>query len=134
MRLVRQSHSIQYAALRGVLSVLGCAFALMPAQAAADQSGAAGKAVQLTINTLGSEKYASFHGSVSIRQTETNVTEIYYWGGSSCPAQKISDAQVQLLADALVHRSRTLVSPIFREGQGPKGTRCLVAFDLVATS
>lgn len=118
------------------LFALPLALSLLPRPVlAADHTGNSGKVVQLTVNTQGSEKYASFHGSITVRPVAGDGTsDVYYWGGSTCPAQKISDAQVHLLGQALVNRSRTLVTPVYRVGQGTKGTRCLVAFDLLASS
>lgn len=108
---------------------------LAPARSAsADDQGQAGRAVRLNIQTQGSEKYASYHGSVSIHPPGSAKAEDYYWGGSTCPAQKFTDAQVHFLAVALADRRNVLVAPVFRMGQGSGGKRCLVAFDLVAAT
>lgn len=107
---------------------------LLPSSARADEEGEPGKVVRLTVNTTESEKYASFHGAVSIRRAGASASDRYYWGGSTCPAQKLSETQVALLSSALTHRNETLVVPVFRTSKGTPETRCLVAFDLIATS
>jgi hypothetical protein len=103
---------------------------LAPRPAWADQTGATVRVVNLTINTQGSDKYASFHGSVTVRAASS--TETYFWGGTTCPAQSLSDAQIALLLGALNNRSRTHVVPRYR-GDSSK-SRCLVGFELVGAS
>lgn len=99
--------------------------------AGADQEVGPGRVIRVTINAVGSDKYASFHGAVTIQRSGNK--EVYYWGGSTCPAQKFSDEQVELLTKAFYNRKATLVIPRFVEGQGMGGgARCLVAFELVA--
>ncbi len=114
---------------------LACAVALaattlLPVGALADEEGSAGRIVSLTINTQGSDKYASFHGSLGVRN-RAGERDVYFWGGSTCPAQKLDDAQVALLATALQTR-RTNLRPVYRTGEGARGTRCLVAFEMLA--
>jgi hypothetical protein len=95
----------------------------------ADDEGATGRVVRLTVNTQSSDKYASFHGSLTLRSgAGKNVT--YFWGGTTCPAQRLGDAEVALLATMLTDR-RTLVAPRYRTGEGARGARCLVAFELL---
>lgn len=101
---------------------------LWPSVASADSEGESGKVVRLTINTQASTKYASFHGSITVKGRTSTV---YSWGGSMCPAQKFSEDQVELLAYALAHRDRIGLVPIYRKSQGTK-TRCLVSFELTA--
>jgi len=102
---------------------------LLPVQSAlADEDGKVGRIVSLTINTQGSDKYASFHGSLGIR-TPDGRRDVYFWGGSTCPAQKLDAAEVGLLATAL-QSSKTKIRPVYRTGEGARGARCLVAFEL----
>ena len=100
--------------------------------ASADAEGEAGRVTRLRINAVGSDKYASYHGSLTLRAPGKGKSEVYYWGGSTCPAQKFTEAQVDLMASAFHNRTRTLLSPRYAESEGRKDTRCLVAFDLVA--
>lgn len=97
---------------------------------AADLEGKAGKIVRLTINAVGSHKYASFHGAITLKRSGANV--VYKWGGSTCPAQTFTDAQVDLIAGAFHNRHKTLFAPKYAQGEGSGGTRCLVAFELVS--
>jgi hypothetical protein len=124
------------AALFRRLSILAAlAVVTIPVRSAfADDEGGAGRVVRLTINTQGSDKYASFHGSVSVRKSGSTKNETYFWGGSTCPAQRLDPAEVALLASALENRAKTLVAPRYRTGEGARGARCLVAFELVAAS
>lgn len=102
---------------------------MLPVQSAlADEDGSKGHVVALTINTQGSDKYASFHGSLAVK-TSGDRRDVYFWGGSTCPAQKLDAAEVALLASAL-HDRRTLLRPVYRTGEGARGARCLVAFEL----
>lgn len=119
---------------RSLRIVLTCALSVtsflgVPQVAHADQEGKTGRAVRLTVNTQGSDKYASFHGSLAIRKSGSSKTEMYFWGGSTCPAQRLSEPEVALLAGAM--GTRTNVAPRFRNSEGARGTRCLVAFELV---
>ncbi len=108
------------------------ATSLLPVQSAlADEEGTAGRIVSLTINTQGSDKYASFHGSLGVRST-SGRRDVYFWGGSTCPAQKLAASEVALLAGALNNR-KTTIKPVYRTGEGARGARCLVAFELQAS-
>ncbi len=104
---------------------------LLPVQSAlADEDGSVGKIVSLTINTQGSDKYASFHGSLGVR-TPDGRRDVYFWGGSTCPAQKLDASEVSLLSSAL-QNGKTKIRPVYRTGEGARGARCLVAFELLA--
>ena len=104
---------------------------LLPVQSAlADEDGKVGKIVSLTINTQGSDKYASFHGSLGVR-TPDGRRDVYFWGGSTCPAQKLDASEVSLLSNAL-QNGKTKIRPVYRTGEGARGARCLVAFELRA--
>lgn len=101
----------------------------LPVQSArADEDGDVGRVVSLTINTQGSDKYASFHGSLGVR-TPDGRRDVYFWGGSTCPAQKLDASEVSLLANAL-ESSKAKIRPVYRTGEGARGARCLVAFEL----
>jgi hypothetical protein len=105
---------------------------VLPASvASADSEGKAGRIVQLRVNAQSSTQHASFHGRMTVRRPGSNSSEHYHWGGSMCPGQRLSDAQVAILVTALQNRTRTLVAPRYLEGEGTS-TKCLVAFDLVA--
>jgi len=106
------------------------AFAAAPAVAAADELGAIGRIVKVEVRTAGSDDRATAHGRISVRRSN-GKTEFYEWGGSSCPAAKLSEAEVGMLERAFHNRNRTLVTPRFRSGEAT-GVRCLVGFELSA--
>ncbi|MBC8068627.1 MAG: hypothetical protein IAG13_09870 [Deltaproteobacteria bacterium] len=97
-----------------------------PAQAA-DDIGAAGRLVKITFNGAGSDDAATHHGSVLVRHGSKN--ELYTWGGTACPASKLTDVQIGALESAFHNRTRTLITPRYKPGD-VKDTRCLVGFEL----
>jgi hypothetical protein len=109
--------------------VLGLGAALLPSPARADESGTQGRIVRLAINNQGGDDFASVHGSISVRHG--SKVEVYRWGGTSCPAAKLSEAELQALGAAFHNRARTLIVPRFKSGE-VAGTRCLVGFELAA--
>jgi hypothetical protein len=118
----------------GIALVLACAFTFAfgvgPAIAAADELGAIGRVVKVEVRTSGSDDRATAHGRVSLRRAN-GKTEFYEWGGSSCPAAKLTESEVGMLERAFHNRSRTLVTPRYRPGEA-SGVRCLVGFELSA--
>lgn len=128
---------------RNSTSVLHRARAALPAVAlalvstiatpanASEEEGKIGRVQKLRINAASSVDHSSFHGSVTLRVSGKSVE--YRWGGSSCPGQKLSDAQVSILVSAFNERNRTRVLPRYTigEDEGP-GVRCLVGFELSA--
>lgn len=130
--MVRTRALTGFTTSRAALAALTCLGLLgLPRPAAADEKGQTGRVVRVNVNTQASDKYASFHGSVTVRRSGSSKDDVYYWGGTTCPAQKVSDEQVDLLVQALRSR-RTMLTPRYRGGEAG-GTRCLVAFELVAT-
>ncbi len=117
---------------RPLLAALAFAFAsiALPQTAAADEEGGAGRVNRIRINTPSSDEHPSFHGALVLKQPGGDQVE-YRWGGSSCPGQKLTDVQVDVLVSAFVERNRTMVTPRYTMGEGA-GTRCLVGFELVA--
>lgn len=102
-----------------------------PNPAHADEAGKPGRLTQLRINTPSSDRHPSYHGSITLKLVGSNTLVEYRWGGSSCPAQKLTELQLDVLVTAFVQRSRTKLTPMYTMGEGD-GTRCLVAFELVA--
>ena len=103
----------------------------LPQTATADDEGVSGRVTRLRINTPGSEQHPSFLGAITIKQPSSGDMYEYRWGGSSCPGQKLTEAQIDVLLTAFVQRNRTLVTPRYTMGEGVS-TRCLVAFELAA--
>lgn len=112
--------------------VLGLAMGLDvgSASAASDQLGAIGRIVKVEVRTSGSDDRATAHGRISLRRSN-GKTEFYEWGGSSCPAAKLSESEIGMLERAFHNRNRTLVTPRYRSGEA-SGVRCLVGFELSA--
>lgn len=99
--------------------------------AVADETGAQGRVVRFSLNTQGSDDAGSM-GSIGVKKSD-GKTEEYRWGGTSCPASKLTDGQVLALEHAFHNRHRTLVTPRFKPGD-VKEIRCLVGFEFTATS
>jgi hypothetical protein len=110
--------------LLAVLSVVTLA-----SPAGADETGKAGRISMVRVNTPGSAEHASYHGSVRVKMNN-GKTEDYLWGGSTCPAQKLGEAQIDLLLSGLTDRHRMQLVPYFVPGEASK--KCLVAFELTA--
>lgn len=96
----------------------------------ADEAGTPGRLVSLSIHTPGSDDSSIAHGSIMVRKG-SGKPELYQWGGTACPASKLSDTQINILAQAFHNRARTLVTPRFKQGD-VKDVRCLVGFELAA--
>lgn len=111
-------------------TVLVAGGALLPGHAQADESGAVGRVIRLSINSMGSDEFASSHGAISIRHAGNKV-ETYSWGGTMCPASKLAEGEFAALQSALHNRQRTLVTPRYKSGE-VKDVRCLVGFELTA--
>ncbi len=106
-------------------------FGLVATPAAADEAGAQGRIVRFALNTQGSDDAGSM-GSIGVRKSDGKIDE-YRWGGTSCPASKLTDSQVLALEHAFHNRHRTLVTPRFKPGD-VKEIRCLVGFEFTASS
>jgi hypothetical protein len=111
--------------LIAAFTLVGAALAARPA--AADDVGAAGRLIKITINGAGSDDFSTHQGSVLVKHA--NKSELYTWGGTACPASKLSDAQIAALESAFHNRHRTLITPRYKPGD-VKDTRCLVGFEL----
>ncbi len=116
--------------LAAALALLVASTVSGPVSAYADTEGRSGRVNRLRINTQGSEEHASYQGAIILRVVGSGELVEYRWGGSSCPGQKLNEHQQQLLATALIERSRIKVKPMFTMGEG--GTRCLVGFELIS--
>ncbi len=102
----------------------------LPTLASADSSGSTGYVTSLTINTKSSDTYGSYRGSVVLREGTEPASPVreYRWGGTICAGRDLTDADVQLLTEALRGRADTQVIPRYKMGQA--GSRCLVSFTL----
>lgn len=113
------------------LATLALALLAEPTASAAPEqkTGSLGRVIGLRIITPGSREHAIHHGSVRTKPP-LGDPETYHWGGSTCPAHKLTEAQVGVLVDALRDHQQLQVRPYYMLGES--ADRCLVAFDLVA--
>lgn len=117
-------------------AVLAIASLASPTPAAAtddakdkDRRGSLGRVTGLRLTTQGSREHARYHGFIQIKPPLADP-EVYYWGGSSCPGQKLNDSHVAILVTAVRDHDRLELRPYYTMGE--TADRCLVAFDLVA--
>jgi hypothetical protein len=108
---------------------LVAAFASASPARAADELGSEGRIIKIEMRGPSSDDRSTAQGSITIRVG--GKSELYSWGGSSCPASKPSDQEIGMLERAFHNRNRTLVTPRFKSGE-TSGTRCLVGFELRA--
>ncbi|MBW2724835.1 MAG: hypothetical protein JRE71_10640 [Deltaproteobacteria bacterium] len=107
-----------------IVVLVGALLATASVASAVDNVGATGRILALRVNTLASDDYGSFHGSLLIGDQIAGITT-YWWGGSRCPATTVTEQNIAMLQRAL-ENPRILVEPAWRTGQG--GTTCLVRF------
>lgn len=86
--------------------------------------------MKVEVRSGASDDRATVHGKITIRRSNAKI-EVYEWGGSSCPAAKLSDLEIGMLERAFHNRNRTLVTPRYKSGEAT-GVRCLVGFELRA--
>jgi hypothetical protein len=103
-----------------VLLVAGIA----PAQ---DVTGLLGTPAGLQVNTLSADVYLAFHGRLYVKNADNTVEE-YRWGGTSCGARLLSDAQVASL-QAAIDNKKMRIEPVYQLGQAD--IKCVVGFSLV---
>jgi hypothetical protein len=104
-----------------------------PRPAHADEPGKSGRVVEVRINNPSSDAHPSYHGAITLKLVGSSSLVEYRWGGSSCPGQTLTEAQIDVLVTAFVERSRTKLTPMYTMGEGTgTATRCLVGFTLVA--
>lgn len=98
---------------------------------AQDFDGERGNVASVEINTTSADTYLQYHGELLVLNLATKALDTYRWGGTSCGARLLSDAQVASLR-AAVNEKRTQIVPRYQPGQGPN--KCIVGFQLVSGS
>lgn len=102
------------------------AVVLVPVVAFADADGLVGAVASLTVNESTADDYAVERGNLYVN--EASATRKYQWGGTACSGRNISDANIQLLVNAMQNRDKLQVVPSYKTGAGL--VRCLVGFKL----
>jgi len=119
------------AVLAGRLVALGViALGAAAPVAAADQIGPEGRVVGIEMRAAGSDDRSTAQGSIKVRRGSAKP-DLYEWGGTACPAAKLTEIEIGMLERAFHNRTRTLVAPRFKSGE-TSGVRCLVGFELRA--
>ena len=102
------------------------AVVLVPAVAFADADGIVGTVASVVVNESSADDYAVERGSIIV--TEASATRKYQWGGTACSGRNISEANIELLVEAMQNRDKLQIIPSYKTGAGL--ARCLVGFKL----
>jgi hypothetical protein len=98
--------------------------------AIADEVGAIGTPVSLSVNTDDGDTYLNHHGQLLLKNAQGTLDQ-YRWGGASCQTRLLSEAQVATLQGAL-NNNKMRLQPLYQLGQAD--LRCLVGFTIVPKS
>ncbi|MFO7565502.1 MAG: hypothetical protein R6X02_22865 [Enhygromyxa sp.] len=109
------------------LPALALALALPVVAHAADQSGTAGVANRIDVNSPSSDAYLQYHGRLFVISGTTSTE--YRWGGTSCGSRTMTPEMIALLVDT-VRQGDLKIQPTYQAGQGT--TKCLVGFSVQA--
>lgn len=102
------------------------AVVLVPAVAFADADGIVGTVASVVVNESSADDYAVERGSLIV--TEASATRKYQWGGTACSGRNVSEANIELLVEAMQNRDKLQIIPSYKTGAGL--ARCLVGFKL----
>lgn len=102
------------------------AVVLVPTVAFADADGIVGTVASVTVNESSADDYAVERGSLIVN--EGSLTRKYQWGGTACSGRNVTEANIQLLIEAMLNPSRLQIVPSYKTGAGL--ARCLVGFKL----
>jgi hypothetical protein len=102
------------------------AVVLAPTVAFADADGIVGTVTSVVVNESSADDYSTERGSLIVN--EGNVTRKYQWGGTACSGRNVSEANIQLLIEAMSNRDKLQIVPSYKTGAGL--ARCLVGFKL----
>lgn len=100
------------------------AVVLVPAVAYADADGVKGKVASVTINESSADDYAAERGNLVVN--EGSVARKYQWGGTACNGKNLTDANIDLLFQAMKAADKVEIVPSYKTGAGQ--ARCLVGF------
>ncbi len=102
------------------------AVVLVPAVAYADADGIVGTVASVVVNESTADDYATERGSIIV--SEASATRKYQWGGMACSGRNLSEANIELLVEAMQNRDKLQIVPSYKTGAGL--ARCLVGFKL----
>lgn len=100
------------------------AVVLVPAVAFADADGLKGKVAAVTVNESSADDYSAERGNMVVN--EGSVARKYQWGGTACNGKNLSEANIDLLFQAMKAADKVEVVPSYKTGAGQ--ARCLVGF------
>lgn len=100
------------------------AVVLVPAVAYADADGLRGKVAAVTVNESSADDYSAERGNMVVN--EGSVARKYQWGGTACNGKNLSEANIDLLFQAMKAADKVEVVPSYKTGAGQ--ARCLVGF------
>jgi hypothetical protein len=110
-------------------ALLGAAAICCTGSALADNIGAFGSVVQVTVNGSSSDEIFLARGRLVIDEGEQFFRQ-YQWGGTACNGKNMSADDVANLMMALRERRSVSVTPAWLIGAG--GARCLVSYRITA--
>lgn len=97
---------------------------MVPAVAFADADGLKGKVAAVTVNESSADDYSAERGNMVVN--EGSVARKYQWGGTACNGKNLSEANIDLLFQAMKAADKVEVVPSYKTGAGQ--ARCLVGF------
>jgi hypothetical protein len=100
------------------------AVVLVPAVAFADADGLKGKVAAVSVNESSADDYSAERGNMVVN--EGSVARKYQWGGTACNGKNLSEANIDLLFQAMKAADKVEVVPSYKTGAGQ--ARCLVGF------
>ena len=100
------------------------AVVLVPAVAFADADGLKGKVAAVTVNESSADDYSAERGNMVVN--EGSVARKYQWGGTACNGKNLSEANIDLLFQAMRSTDKLEIVPSYKTGAGQ--ARCLVGF------
>ena len=100
------------------------AVVLVPAVAYADADGLKGTVAAVTVNETSADDYSAERGNLVVN--EGSVSRKYQWGGTACNGKNLTEANIDLLIQAMRSTDKIEVVPSYKTGAGQ--ARCLVGF------
>ncbi len=100
------------------------AVVLVPAVAYADTDGLKGTVAAVTVNETSADDYSAERGNLVVNEGSTSRK--YQWGGTACNGRNLTEANIDLLFQAMRSADKVEIVPSYKTGAGQ--ARCLVGF------